>query len=178
VITVRADIKRFFFDRERVLKAVPRARRRALSKAGAFIRTRARTSIRKRRGTSPPGSPPYSHVGTLRKGILFGYDPARESVVIGPVKTNQVFFDKHLAPVRGTAPEVLEFGGDIWILEVFKAGRWQRADLRSRRRNAGLEQRYRKASIAPRPFMGPALEAELAAGTIPKHWANSVRSGS
>jgi len=56
-----------------------------LSKFWAFVRQRARTSIRKRKGTSQPGSPPYSHVGLLRKFILFAYEPARQSVVIGPV---------------------------------------------------------------------------------------------
>lgn len=146
MITVRADIKRFFFDREKVIKAVSRARRRALSKAGAFIRTRARTSIRKRKGTSPPGSPPYSHVGDLRKGILFGYDAQRESVVVGPVGFK-----------GSTAPSALEFGG-------------------TSKRYSRRERRDVPVEIGPRPYMGPALEAEIAAGTIPKHWANSVRS--
>lgn len=146
MITVRADIKKFFFDRERVLKAVSRARRRALSRAGAFVRTRARTSIRKRRGTSKPGRPPYSHEGSLRKGILFGYDPQRESVVVGPVGFK-----------GSTAPTALEFGGPS-----------TRYSPRTRRDEP--------VEIGPRPYMRPALEAEVEAGTIPKHWANSVRS--
>lgn len=140
---IRPDIKQFFFDRERVIKAVSRARRIALSKAGAFIRTRARTSIRKRKGVSEVGSPPSSHTGALRKGILFGYDPARESVVVGPVG------------FRGsTAPAALEFGGP------------------STRLVRGEEV---PIQIGPRPYMRPALEKEIAAGTISKAWADSVR---
>ena len=34
----------------------------------------------------------------------------------------------------------------------------------------------RSAKYAPRPFMGPALEAETAAGTIPKAWLGGVTS--
>ena len=73
-----------FFNRDKVMRSVDAGTRKVLSKFGAFVRQRARTSIRKRKGTSPPGSPPYSHVGLLRKFILFAYDPQRKSVVIGP----------------------------------------------------------------------------------------------
>ena len=73
-----------------------------LSRFGAFVRTRAKTSIRKRKGTSPPGSPPHSHVGLLRKFILFAYDPTRKSVVIGPT----------LIRAESQAPRLLEHGGE------------------------------------------------------------------
>ena len=76
--------KAFFFDRAAVERAVDNGTRRALSKFGAFVRQRARTSIRKRKATSKPGSPPSSHEGSLRRLILFAYDPGRKSVVIGP----------------------------------------------------------------------------------------------
>jgi hypothetical protein len=51
-----------FFDRAKVKNAVDAGTRRVLSRFGAFVRTRARTSIRKRKGTSPPGGPPHAHV--------------------------------------------------------------------------------------------------------------------
>ncbi|HXG09474.1 MAG TPA: hypothetical protein VNK04_06765 [Gemmataceae bacterium] len=94
-----------FFDREKVKRSVDAGTRRVLSKFGAFVRQRARTSIRKRKGTSPPGSPPYSHVGLLRKFILFAYDPQRKSVVIGPTLTKE----------GSQAPRLLEYGGDAVI---------------------------------------------------------------
>ncbi|GHT13373.1 hypothetical protein FACS1894170_09290 [Planctomycetales bacterium] len=50
------------------------------------------------------GSPPFSHSGTLKKFLFFGYDPNRRSVVIGPV----------VVPGKsGKAPSVLEHGGRI-----------------------------------------------------------------
>jgi hypothetical protein len=69
-MTFRAA-KQGFFDRALVQQKVAKAERRVLSRFGAFVRTRAKTSIRKKKGTSPPGSPPHSHVGLLRKFILF-----------------------------------------------------------------------------------------------------------
>lgn len=102
MITMR--IKDMFFDRHVVIAAVDNAKRKVLSKAGAFIRTTARTSIRKRKGTAPPGKPPYSHEGSLRKLILFGYDRASDSVVVGPVGF-----------ARSTAPRALEHGGETVV---------------------------------------------------------------
>ena len=95
--------KQDFFDRAGVKKAVDAATRKVLSRFGAFVRTRARTSIRKRRGSSPPGSPPHSHVGLLRQFILFAYDRSRQSVVIGPVQLRQ----------KSDAPKLLEYGGTV-----------------------------------------------------------------
>jgi len=167
-------IKELFFDKARVVNAVDKARRAVLSKAGAFIRQRAKTSIRKRKAPSAPGQPPSSHQGSLRRFLFFGYDPSADSVVVGPAKTNQVYFGRDRRPVTGTVPAVLEYGGQITVFEVHKFGRWQRADLRSRRRLGGLRSRYRTVTIRPRPYMRPALLAELP--RLPALWRNSVRA--
>jgi len=140
-------IKDVFFDRHVVMAAVGNAKRKALSKAGAFIRTAARTSIRKRKGSAPPGSPPHSHEGSLRRLILFGYDKAADSVVVGPVGFKS-----------SEAPSALEHGGQATVLSR-KGGRLQ----------------ARKVSIQPRPFMAPALEKER--HKLPPLWRNSVRKG-
>lgn len=103
-------MKALFFDRDRVLKAADRMTRKALSKGGAFIRRRARSSIRKRKGVSNPGSPPSSHTGRLRNAILFAYDPARKSVVIGP----------HQAGKSGRGAAVLEQGGSQVVVGLRK----------------------------------------------------------
>jgi len=100
-----------FFDREKVKRSVDAGTRKVLSKFGAFVRQRAKTSIRKRKGTSPPGAPPYSHVGLLRKFILFAYDPQHQSVVIGPTLTKE----------ESQAPRLLEHGGDAVLEEAGKA---------------------------------------------------------
>lgn len=135
--------KKGFFDREAVMEAVDRATLRVLSRFGAFVRTRARTSIRRRKGTSPAGGPPYSHVGLLRNLIFFAFDADRRSVVVGPVLIN--------SPTG--APENLEYGGQA-DLPMPKGG-------------------SRRVTIAPRPYMGPALDAELPG--LPAMWQDSVR---
>ena len=122
--------KQMFFDRQAVLGAVDSATRSVLSKFGAFVRTAARHSIRKRKAVSEPGNPPSSHVGTLRRLIFFGYDPARKSVVIGPT------------PFRSEveAPPLLEYGGRA---------------VRKNRKGRNVIATYKA-----RPFMGPAFEQE------------------
>jgi len=145
---IEMRIKSLFFDRQKVVRAVDKAKRAVLSKAGAFIRTAARTSIRKRKGSAPPGSPPHSHVGLLRRFILFGYDRTSDSVVVGPVKLNK--------PTE--APRVLEHGGTTTVTK-FSRGR----------------RRKRRVRIKARPFMGRALEKERP--KLPKLWAGSVRGG-
>jgi hypothetical protein len=134
--------KSMFFDTAKVRRAVSDGTRKVLSKFGAFVRTAARHSIRKRKAVSQPGQPPSSHAGLLRKLIYFGYDQTRKSVVIGPT------------PLRGTAeaPPLLEYGG------------------RARRKARGGK--AVQATYRPRPFMGPAFEAEKK--KLPALWAGSV----
>lgn len=122
--------KQMFFDRAAVTSRVDRTTRKVLSRFGAFVRTGARHSIRKRKAVSDPGSPPSSHVGLLKKLIYFGYDPGRKSVVIGPTPLNRT----------AEAPPLLEYGG------------------RARRR--GRKGKLVSATYRPRPFMGPAFERE------------------
>jgi len=141
-------IKDMFFDRHVVMRAMDSAKRKVLSQAGAFIRTAARTSIRKRKGSAPPGKPPHSHEGSLRRLILFGYDRANQSVVVGPVGFK-----------NSVAPRALEHGGTTVVLS---------------RRRGRLQ--TRKVRIAARPYMAPALERERP--KLPLLWRNSVRRGS
>jgi len=138
-------IKTLFFDRPKVWRAVDKAKRAVLSKAGAFIRTTARHSMRRRKGSAPPGKPPHVHEGSLRRLILFGYDRSSDSVVVGPVGFK-----------RSSTPNVLEFGGVTTVI---------------RRRRGKLVKR--KARIAKRAYMGPALEKERP--KLPRLWAGSVR---
>ena len=126
------EAKAGFFDRQLVMAATSRAERQVLSRFGAFVRQRARTSIRSRRAISAPGLPPSSHVGLLKQFILFAYDPAHASVVIGPVRLN--------AKTSGDAPRLLEYGGSALRTRQGKLVRCQ----------------YR-----PRPFMAPSLAAEI-----------------
>jgi hypothetical protein len=142
------QMKGMFFDRQSVLNAVNRGTRKVLSKFGAFVRTRARTSIRKSKGSAPPGKPPRSHSGLLKRFIFFVFEPATRNVVIGPAKLNQK---------DSGAPEVLEKGGKTKV-------------MRGRRRRRVV----RTATIAARPYMGPAFEAEKK--QLPALWANSIKT--
>lgn len=139
---IKMRLKFAFFDTAKVQRAVDRATRQALSKGGAFVRQRAKTSIRRRKKISEPGKPPSSHAGLLRQLIYFGFDFARTSVVIGPLPHRQ-----------GRAPELLEFGGRA-----------------VRKTHTG---KPRVLTYRPRPFMGPALDAEVP--NFPARWRNSVR---
>ncbi len=93
-----------FFDREGVIDKVKDGTKSALSKAGSFVRQRAKSSIRKRKKSAQPGNPPSSHTGLLKKFIFFGYDAETESVVVGP----QLFKSGTPTPVT----QLLEFGGE------------------------------------------------------------------
>ena len=151
------EAKDNFFDRLAIEDKVEKARMRALSRLGAFIRTRAITSmlghrvkkgfgvhssVSNRQGSAPAGQPPNPHTGDIVKQLEFVYDKALGSVVVGPAKLNKP---------GGKALEVLEHGGDE-LLEM--AGK------------------VKQAHYAGNPFMAPALEAEQA--NVEKLWANSV----
>lgn len=141
------EAKGMFFDAPKVVRSVDAATRRVLSKFGAYVRTAARSSIRKRKAASAPGSPPSSHTGLLRRFIFFGYDAANRSVVIGPTRLNK----------SSSAPETLEYGGTAIVKQRTKPGAYQKKTV----------------TIAKRPYMNPALNQELP--KLPAMWANSVK---
>ena len=173
--TLTFSIKEFFFDREKVAKALTKANKKALSKAGAFVRTAARGSLRRRKKPSSPGQTPSIHSKdknrTLKK-ILFGYDPATESVIVGPVGFG-----------KATAPHTLEKGGQVSVRVKSKHGNSGRkatprqAAAFKRRLAAGMVRRkpiVRKViAIEARPYMNPALHREYP--KFPELWAGSVK---
>jgi len=170
-----------FFDRAAVRRRVDRRKRGLLSRAGSFIRTAAKSSLKRarqkslgemtaeereryevrravarRKGLRTPrrpdrvsesGEPPLLHMrlSPLKRLIYFAYDPARDSVVIGPLRFGRA------------GAEALEYGGAV----------------RGRRR---------RVRIRARPFMRPALGAGLEdlkrkGGTsLPRFWDNIVRT--
>lgn len=124
-------MKSMFFDRKAVIDKTDAATRRVLSKFGAFVRTGAKSSIRKRKKSSAPGSPPSSHTGLLKRLIFFGYDTEKRSVVIGPERLN--------GHGQGEAPAILEYGGRTTI----KSGG-----------------KRKQVVYRARPYMQPAFEKE------------------
>lgn len=141
--------KEGFFDRKPVIDATDRATRKVLSRFGAYVRSSARQSIRKRKRASHPGNPPSSHTGLLKRFIFFVYDKVSRNVVIGPTLLNRqsTFGGRE----TNTVPEVLEYGG--------------RTIGRNRKRDVYID---------ARPYMGPAFAKEQP--KLPDLWANSIRT--
>ena len=162
---VTYKVKSNFFDRKLVQQELGKKNAAALSKFGAFVRKRARSSMRRRKKASAPGSPPSAHstdaVATL-KNILFAYDRKNQSVVIGPVKLNGA---------QGSVPALHEFGGQKSVREMLVGREWQ--PVAGRRASAGRPMRRRQATYPARPFMGPAMVAELP--NFPQLFASTAR---
>lgn len=177
-----------FFDRAAIRREVGTANVRNLRRAGGLVRKIGRRSIKYRKSrdkVSTPGNPPFAHTtGMGIKTILYGYDRARESVVVG------------FAKLSGTKdpgiPERLEKGGRARIVVRKRAKRSARRDARGRykkRSKAELERirRYyqqrgavagvtekKSVAIRPRPTQVPALET--AKKKFPELWKDSVKS--
>ena len=181
-MNVTFHIKESFFDRPKVIASLKKAKRKALSKAGAFVRRRARSSMRRRKGVSPEGSPPSAHSsGNSLKTILFAFQPQSESTIVGPVQFNQVNFT--VESVTSTVPGLHERGETAIIREYRYRPidgnsdvQWRRVNGRRRygpREGYKFETRRRTARYPKRPFMRPALEAE--APNFPELFKNSIQ---
>jgi len=126
------EFKGAFFDSAKVIKAMATADRKAQSKFGAYVRTRARSLLRRRKKASSPGSPPSVHASgkyATLKNVLFGYDVRSRSTIVGPVLLRN-------KSAKASVPKLHEFGGSVL-------------------RPSGKTARY-----PARPFMAPALAAE------------------
>ena len=138
-------VKAAFFDKKGVADGLDAGTRKQLTKFGAFVRRRAKSSLKYKNGPAAPGKPPHVHrsasfkrkkgkpgkkqqpVSPLRELVFFSYDKASKSVVIGPA----------IGGSRTGAPRSLEEGGSA------------RIDGRT-------------VVIRPRPTMAPAFAVELA----------------
>jgi len=77
--TVRVE-----FDPETVKQAVEKGGRQSLKQAGAYVRAAARHVVRRSKHASTAGTPPHTRRGLLKRSLLFGVEPRRMAVVIGP----------------------------------------------------------------------------------------------
>lgn len=105
-----SDAKGLFFDKQAVLTPAAKAKRRALTKFGAYVRRVSRNSIRKvgkKGAAAKPGQPPKSRTGLLKQHIYFVYDKANDSVIIGPAALSG------RRDQSRPATEVLEVGGTV-----------------------------------------------------------------
>lgn len=133
---------------ERVLTPLSEATEANLMKFGAYVRRRARQSLKYGGAVSKPGQPPKARRvnrrnykqphSPLREFILFDVDKENMQVVIGP----------KMLSGRTNAAGKLEKGGTV-------------------RTHDG-----KMVTIQPRPFMAPAFEAELM--QAPALWAGAI----
>ena len=137
-------------ESKRLLERMSSSARKALTEQGRYLRTVAQRSISTKGGVSQPGHPPRSITGLLRDFLLWKYDPVSASVVVGPALLTGV--KNHLNP---TIPEILESGGTE-IATVKRGKEWKKMQV----------------TIAPRPYMAPALVRSQA--KLNEIWANSL----
>ena len=72
------------FDADGLVARVAKASLAVLRRMGAYIRRVAQSKVRQSRNPSQPGEPPHTRRGALKRGILFGVEKRRQSVLIGP----------------------------------------------------------------------------------------------
>lgn len=148
------EFKAAFFDRA-VTDGIDRGAKKALSRFGAFVWKRDKSSLRYRKAAATPGKPPSVHRSTgftrvrknrktrtetkqpaspLRELTLFAFDPLQKSVVIGAA----LFGKSKVGP--GVVPKVIEEGGAAPFVShgKIKTGRYP-----------------------AHPHLGPAFQAEL-----------------
>lgn len=103
---------KFFFDRERVIKAVGRKTASAMRHIGGTILKTAKRSIRKPTKNKPhskPGQPVRSGTGILKRTIFFEFEPRTQTLIVGPKKLP---IKSNVRPTnRRSVPELLEKGG-------------------------------------------------------------------
>jgi hypothetical protein len=141
----RLEVKKLFFDRKAVKKAVDGGFAKAFTRFGFQVRQTARGKIRKPTKSTPvskPGKPPRSHTGLLRDNIFFYYNHKLRNVTIGPVALN--------AKGGAKTPGILEQGGNAVI-------RRRRRTWLPGRRNKNTRRVY----IKPRPYMKPSFDYRL-----------------
>ena len=182
---VDIQLKEWFFDRECVIAAMEHTKRQAFWKAATYVRKRAMTSMRRQKKASPPGRPPAFHdtAAISLRTIWYGYDRARDAVVIGPIRSNSSKY-KHVPRTHefGEVAPVKEWRfvplGEATEKRLKKSkklanqfNRWMNlgdkafpnmsaktrlpADLQYRQ-----DTRIRNVKYPKRPFMKPALLAE------------------
>ena len=87
-------------ETQRVQAKARQASIESLGHAGAAVRLTARRSIRRRKKPSPPGRPPHTRRGQLRRSIAYALEKQRQRAVVGPQ-----------AALVGTSGKAHEFGG-------------------------------------------------------------------
>ena len=181
---------KYEFDRLTVEDATIKGQKEAFRRAGAVVRLTARRSIRTVKKPSTPGNPPHARGRRFKNSITYQSDAG--GVVVGPVRfqnfkstpavlefggqrttalgaivARKLRADKVLNRQNQLPPRKTKRTGKDWRAKVHN-----RDAMIRRLRAAGKvgenvlttdESREKKTfRIAPRPYMGPALEVNRA----------------
>ena len=177
MIAMKIDKSRFFLDYSELLAKVDAAKRKNLSFSGAVLRRSAQESMRYRKKPAAAGQPPSAHKEgkgpLLRKRLFFAFEPATESVVVGP---------EALPGAKADAPELMERGGTVErsYYTTSRSGRKLKsaaakaAFIRKVRAGTIRRERVKKSvTVAARPFMAPTLVRNQA--KLQGVWADTVK---
>jgi hypothetical protein len=186
-------VKHQFLNPRFVIAATRRAERTVLSRQGAYVRGIAKRKIRRRKNpdlSSPPGTPPYTHTGALKKSIVFAV--GTDSVIIGPswseigrighthefggtepAKPSRKRKNNWVLAVGGHGPIAIKNGRPV-IVKLRTSAQVARARNLARQIPAGMTMGKPRRLYPKRPFIGPALSEALPA--LPKMWADSIKS--
>lgn len=220
-------VKDWFFDRDNVKKHLSDFERSILRRAGAYTRKVARSSMKNRPPTrrhlvkdyaSAPGQPPHAHAmagseGGLKYGpsnIVYGYEPHRHAVVIGPRKKSgrddyvpfKLEYGSQLTNIKNPRRRDRKIGDTGAIrygdprpgsegkrgLKKIRAVNGHYYDVRFAKIKTAEQLRrvedvetflwgpkmIGSISLAPRPYMRPALAA--ATRMLPRFWWQAYRS--
>lgn len=175
--TVRLSVGRLFFDRRAVIAATEKAERSRLSKAGAFVRRRAKSSIRKAR---------RKRLGELDPDELRVYEIAVGNAKKAGRRKPRPWWFKHSEPgqpprsITGLLRDHIYFTWDERTRSVVVGPALLNGHDASNPIPRVLEmggmvtnRRGRRSVIAPRPYMRPALAAEQS--RFPELFRNSIR---
>jgi hypothetical protein len=147
---------RQFFRPDPLQRAAQRAKRRVLSRAGAYVRQTARRSLKPYQSPARPGDPPRSRTGLLKRFIYFGLMPDGHTVVIGPARLGRTQMHGSI-----TTPQLLEHGGPRKLNP--------RKQTPRKSAPGGAPIVHHRAY----PYMGPALDKE--APNFPQLFRGEVR---
>ena len=179
------------FTPEQLKRKTQQGTFRSLGHAGAAIRLTAKRSIRRRKKSSSPGSPPHTQTGRLKRSIRYEIDRSQPNIVVGPVNE-----------IAGRLWNLHEFGGvakrrrklkrhrfrvgehgPIRVKSLGNAAKFARIKLttaaQASRATRLIEEENKRRSVArprrypKRPFMRPALDANRS--RLPKFWRDSVK---
>lgn len=179
------------FDKTKLKKKAETATFTSLRHAGGAIRKTASFSIRRRKTSSKPGSPPNTQTGMLKRVIRYDVTNNKTEVAIGPVNEiagrlwNLHEFGGVARKRRKLKPHRFRVGehGPIRVKHQGAKTKFARIQLRTaaqanRATRLVAEENERRSDNKPRhypkrPFMKPALDANRS--RLPTFWAKSIK---